>query len=301
MDKIINQFGDAWNMIVGKLSGWIESAIQLLPNIVLALIVMVITWLVVRYVQKYALKIMGRLSKNHAANRVLASVFAALFVLLMLMIVLDILHLDKALASLLAGAGVIGLAIGLALQEPLINLFSGFMMSFRDPFNIGDLVETNGYFGTIKEISLRATILTLPTGELVTIPNKLVIQNPFKNYSITGERKVEFQCGVAYDSDLEKVQETTVQTLSSLCTSGKENIDFFYTQFGDSSISFTVRFLLGKCTNADYLKTKSQAIIALKKAFDNEGIVIPFPIRTLELKDNNIRVRQLQPKQISDN
>jgi small conductance mechanosensitive channel len=301
MNTIFSEFGDAWNMILEKLSGWIENTIQLLPNIVLAVIVMILTWFMVRYVRKYALRIMARFSKNHAANRVIASVFAALFVLFMLLVVLDILHLDKALASLLAGAGVVGLAIGLALQEPLINLFSGFMMSLRDPFNIGDLVETNGYFGTIKEISLRATILTLPTGELVTIPNKLVIQQPFKNYSITGERKVEFHCGIAYDSDLERVKEVTVQALASLCETGKEGVDFFYTHFGDSSISFTVRFFPGECTNFDYLKTRSQAIIDLKKAFDKEEIVIPFPIRTLELKDKSIRVRQLQSQQINEN
>lgn len=96
----------------------------------------------------------------------------------MLFIVLGILGLDRALTSLLAGAGVVGLAVGLAVQEPLMNLFSGILMSTKSLYNVGDLIETNGYFGKIKKVNLRSTILEQVSGEEVLLPNKSIIHPP---------------------------------------------------------------------------------------------------------------------------
>ena len=199
---------------------------------------------------------------------------------------MSVLNLDQAVTSLLAGAGLIGLAVGLAFQEPIINTISGILMTFKKPYHAGDLIESNGILGTIQRIDLRSTYLKLLSGELVVIPNKSVIQSPLKNYTITGERRVEVKCGVSYSDDLEKVKKLAVQAIEEHVEYDTDReIQFFYEGFGDSSINFSLRFWISMCKQPDFLKAKSDAIIALKKTFDQQDVNIPFPIRTLDIRD----------------
>lgn len=296
------QFQTAWQNLIEKLSGWLDSAILLLPNLALGIIVMGIALLLSRFLSRYANKLIYRLTENRTVSNVASSVAVAVFMSVALFVVLGILNLDTALTSLLTGAGVVGLAIGLALQDPLVNLFSGVMMSVRKMYNVGDLVETNGYFGTIREITLRATILSLPTGEQVTISNKEVMQNPLTNYTVSGNRKVQIDCGVGYDDDLEKVERVAIQTIEDLYECREENIDFFFTSFGDSSINFRLRFACYKHKNVNFLKAKSSAIKAIKANFDKHGINIPYPIRTLDIPRQQLEtIKEINYADISQN
>jgi len=278
----MERFSEAWSSMWNKLDGWVEGIVLMLPNLIIAAVVMGVSIIIARLVSKYTQKLSFKFTHNKTVSSVISSVATALFVLISLFLVLSILNLDKALTSLLAGAGVIGLAVGLALQEPLVNLFSGVMMSIRTLFNIDDLVETNGYFGKIRKIDLRSTLIELPTGELLTIPNKEVLQDPLKNFTASGKRKVVVECGVSYGDDLEKVKKITLETVSKTINDDPENIDFYYTSFGDSSINFMLRFWRSDVTQPSILGAKSKVIMALKTAFDKNDISIPFPIRTLD-------------------
>lgn len=278
----MERFSGAWNGMWEKLDGWVEQIFLMLPNLLIAAVVMGVSIFLARYVSKYAKKLAYKFTHNKTVSSVISSVVTAVFGLVALFLILSILNLDKALTSLLASAGVIGLAVGLALQEPLMNLFSGVMMSVRELFNLDDLVETNNYFGKIKKIDLRSTLIELPTGELVTIPNKEVLQEPLKNYTASGKRKVVVECGVSYGDDLEKVKKITLETVSKTINDDPENIDFYYTSFGDSSINFMLRFWRNDVSQPSILGAKSEVIMAIKSAFDANDISIPFPIRTLD-------------------
>ncbi|MEM6967158.1 MAG: mechanosensitive ion channel family protein, partial [Bacteroidota bacterium] len=199
---------------------------------------------------------------------------------------------------LLGTAGVIGLAVGLALQDPLINLFSGVLMSVKDYYQVGDIIESNGYFGKIKKITLRSTVIDQPDGQEVIIPNKDVLQNPLKNYSHNGRRRIELDCGVAYGDDLEKVESIALEAINKSGLDFRESapIEFFYTEFGDSSINFRVRFWKNITSQGDYHKARHVAIKALKKAFDQNDITIPFPITTLDFGVvGGVRVDDIYP------
>jgi small conductance mechanosensitive channel len=90
-------------------------------------------------------------------------------------------------------------------------------------------------------------------------------------------------CGVGYSSNLEFVQKLTTETMESIFPQrGNEEVEFMFEEFGDSSINFVVRFWTDVTRNRDVLMAKNKAIIALKKAFDKNGINIPFPIRTID-------------------
>lgn len=214
----------------------------------------------------------------------------AITVLVGFFVALGIMDLDKVLTSVLAGAGVVGLAIGLALQGTLNNTFSGVILSFMPRLQLGDWVETNDYSGVVEDITLRNVTLRQADNNYVIVPNSNIVDSPFKNWSQTTRSRVFINCGVGYESDLEKVKELTLETLTSTFEQqSKEEIEFYYEGFGDSSINFVARFWAPVSKRRDMLIAQDKAIIAIKKAFDANDINIPFPIRTLDFGKNKFR------------
>lgn len=138
-------------------------------------------------------------------------------------------------------------------------------------------------FGTVKEIGLRATIIYDPKGQDVVIPNRLIFQNLYKHYTINGNRRIDLECGISYGDDLDKVEEISIASIKKIpyLQAGK-SVEFFYQEFGDSSINFVVRYWVNFKRQPDYLQAQSDGIKNLKKAYDQNGITIPFPIRTLD-------------------
>jgi small conductance mechanosensitive channel len=213
---------------------------------------------------------------------------------------LSVLQLDKAVTSILAGAGIAGLALAFAFQDIATNFISGIFISFRRPLHVGDVVKISNYMGKVEEINLRDTMIRTFQGQMVIIPNKDVFQNPIENYSLLGKRRMDLNIGVSYGDDLEKVKAVTldaVRNLDGLCED--EETSFFYQGFADSSITYLLRLWVNSPEQPAYLKMGSDAIIAIKKAYDKEGITLPFPIRTLDfgikggvpLKDMPVNVK----------
>lgn len=274
---------EAIERLSNKLQYWASELVLIFPNLIIAIIVLVIASYSTAFVKKNTKLIVSRFSHNTAVNNLFSGFVAVVYFLVALFLALNIMHLDKTVTSLLAGAGVAGLAIGLAFQDPLINTISGVMMSTKEPYQIGDLVETNGFMGYIKSLSLRFTSIETFDGQIVTIPNKLVIQKPLINYSILGRQRVVFTCGVPYNEDLEKVQEVIQVALEKYVDHHADKpIEVLYTNFGESSIQFRVHVWMDLSRQDNYLIVRSDAIKALKKGFDQNNISIPFPIRTLD-------------------
>ncbi|HBQ59085.1 MAG TPA: mechanosensitive ion channel protein MscS, partial [Balneolaceae bacterium] len=196
---------------------------------------------------------------------------------------LSILNLDGAVTSLLAGAGIIGLALGFAFQDIASNFISGVLLSIRHPFGIGDIIDTNGYFGTVQKLNLRNTVIRTPQGQIVYVPNKSVYENPFTNFTKTGMRRIDLECGVSYGDDLEKALKVAIEAIEGLDARDKsKDVELYYDSFGGSSVDFKLRFWIDFEVLPQYLGARSEAIIRLKKAFDENDIMIPYPIRTLD-------------------
>jgi len=139
---------------------------------------------------------------------------------------------------------------------------------------------------------------------MVVIPNKTILENPFKNYSLTTKMRITIECGIEYGADLEKVEALTKTTITDNFNQEKINkqVEFYFTEFGDSSINFICRFWVDSENALERLKAKSKAIIQIKKAFDKEGINIPFPMRTLEFVENNkLNIKEIAKQKISAN
>jgi len=190
------------------------------------------------------------------------------------------------------------LVIGLALQGTLSNLVSGVALSLRKNIRLGHWVETNGFAGEVMDIKLYYFILKEADNNMVIIPNKSINENPIKNYSLTTKMRIMIECGVGYESDLDLVEKLTKETIASSFDQIKraQDVEFFYTEFGGSSINFVCRFWVDSENSIEKLRATSKGIIEIKKAFDKEGINIPFPIRTLHF-DNKINILNGEQKE----
>lgn len=273
-----------------KMAGWLDKIILNLPNFILAIIVMVIFVYIAKYLVKFIRKLMVRRRVSGSLIDITCSFVKIIIISLGFFIALGVLDLNKVLTSVLAGAGVVGLAIGLALQGTLHNTFSGIILSFRPELEVGDWIETNDYAGEVQEVNLRNVVIKQSDNNLVVIPNVKIVENPFKNLSNTARSRVMVDCGVGYESNLEEVEKIAVRAIEEVfAQNGNEKVEFAYKEFGDSSINFVIRFWTDVSKQKDVLFATHKAILAIKKAFDANDINIPFPIRTLDFGKNKFR------------
>lgn len=267
--------------LLEKLIGWLDLLIVNLPNIILAVLVFSLAYYISRKVSTWSTKILSSKIKQSSIRNLIANLVSIIIVVIGIFLALGILNLDKALNSLIAGAGVAGLAVGLALQGTLANTFAGISLALKNVINIGDFIETNGYSGTVEDINLRHTQLKTADNNIVIIPNSIVSDNPFKNYGLTRDVRINIECGVGYESDLDKVEEISKEVIAKSFSYRSNEIEFHYLSFGDSAINFQMRFWVLATENITLLKAKSEAIKLLKARYDKEGINIPYPITTL--------------------
>ncbi len=276
--------------IYDKLADWLDSIILNLPNFILAVLVFIVFIFIAKYVSKILNRLLLRRKIQHSVRDISIRILKLVIISFGFFIALGLLNLDKLLTSILAGAGVVGLAIGLALQGTLSNTVSGVILSFLPEIQIGDWVETNGYAGEVLEVNLRNIVIKQNDNNHVVIPNTKIVEDAFKNFSRTKRSRVMLTCGVGYESDLEKVQEITTEAISKIFKQkGNEQVEFAYEGFGDSSINYVIRFWTDCTKQRDILFAKHKAILAIKKAYNEHDINIPFPIRTLDFGKNKFR------------
>lgn len=284
---LFNLFGLEFDLkpLFEELQGWWAGFLSMLPNILLATIIACIGYAVTRFLKKYFNKISRKLVNDYKLASLISTLMTILVVSVFTLLILSVLQLDGAVNKIVAGAGVVGLAVGLAFQDPILNFFSGVILTVRSLFRVGDLIEVDGYFGKVKEITLRHTSIETLQGQDVMIPNKIVAQNPLKNYDLLRKRRVDIACGVSYGDDLAKVKEITIKAIKDKIAHDKrKDIQLFFNEFGGSSVNYTLRFWLdqNKTGQADFLAAQSDAIMAIMTAYNENDIMIPFPIRTLD-------------------
>lgn len=267
-----------------KMVGWFDTAVALLPNLLVALVILFIAYAVGAVISRVMHKIFSKSIDSEAVANLFTTIIKIVVLALGFFTALELVGLQKAVVSLLAGAGIIGLAIGFAFQDLAENFLAGLLMGIRKPFETGHLIQSNDQFGFIQKLNLRNTILRNFSGQIIYIPNKEVFKTVLINYSKSGERRIELAVGVSYGEDLKNVTEVIKDAIGGLdFLKSDKPVDVFAMEFGDSSINFSVRYWIeypdGK---AGYFTAIDQGIKAIKAAFDEKDILIPFPIRTLD-------------------
>lgn len=277
-------FSQAPGLIYAELSLWIRNAIRYLPELAVAILLLVFFTFLSRWLSRGMVRGLTRVSDNQSLVNLTGAVVRVVVVAVGLFIALGILGLDKTVTSLLAGAGVIALAVGFAFQDLTANFISGTMIAVAQPIQVGDTVETNGFMGKVLDIKLRSVMIDNGQGQTVEIPSKDVFQKPITNYSRIGQRRIELVAGVSYIDDLAKAQQVAITAVSELpFVLPDHSIELHYRNFADANVQFMLWFWINPVLTSPQ-QALSEAIIAVKRAFDEHQILIVFAGQTFDLK-----------------
>ncbi|WP_334062435.1 mechanosensitive ion channel family protein [Alteromonas genovensis] len=279
----IPRIDDVYKLLTGKLETWMESAITILPNIVVALFIAIAFGFIARIVGNVAGTVMRRTFESRQIAGLLTSIVKSLVLIAGIFIALDFVGLKGTVTSLLAGAGIIGLAIGFAFQDMTENFIAGIAMGIRKPFEIGDVIKAEGVFGNVKSINLRNTLVETFYGQLEVIPNKILFRNILTNYSTLGKRRIEVPVGISYADDIEKAGKVIVEAMKDKeYVIIKDETAVYAESFGDSSINLVLWFWISYPGEHGFMGVRHDAVCTVKTVLEENDILIPFPIRTLD-------------------
>ena len=185
-------------------------------------------------------------------------------------------------ASLVAAIGVIGIAIGLALQGSLSNLAWGVLLILFRPFRIGDYVDAGGASGTVESISLMHTVLVLADNREAVIPNTKVGTDIIINYNRRGTRRAQMQVGIGYGDDIGRaLQILRDMLIADARVLAEPAPAVFVAGLGDSAVNLTV---WAWARRSDWWPLQQDLPRRVKETLDAAGISIPFPQRELTLR-----------------
>ncbi|MBB5319681.1 mechanosensitive ion channel family protein [Marinobacter oulmenensis] len=265
----------------GQASQWMDQAMSLVllyaPKVVLAIITLIIgLWLIKRFVSVLDSRL-GK--KDPTLNKFLCGLISAILKILLLISVASMVGI--ATTSFVAIIGAAGLAVGLALQGSLANFAGGVLILLFKPFKVGDTIEAQGYLGAVDEISILYTIVNTFDNRRIVIPNGSLSNATLVNVSIYDKRRCDMTFGIGYGDDIDKAKailkrlmEEDERSLSDpaprICVAG----------LGDSSVDLMFRVWVPTDELWPYYWEMQEKV---KKAFDAEGISIPFPQRDVHM------------------
>ncbi len=266
-----NTWGQAGERLVGR-------AVDFLPSLGAAVLILLVFFVLYRVSHRL---LHGVLRRTHADPAVLEiALKLTKFILFAFGVVMAAGQLGFQIASVLAGLGIVGLAVGLAAQDTLANLVAGITILWDRPFRIGDNVTVAGTFGTVQEIGLRTTrILTNDKIDAI-LPNKTIINEKIMNHTRTPQLRLGIPVGIGYGEDIgeaRRVLAAAVAEHPGVLADPPPKV--VVTQLGDSAVVLEVRVWLAN----PHLETevKVDLIERVKTTLDEAGIEMPFPTRSV--------------------
>jgi small-conductance mechanosensitive channel len=233
-------------------------------------------------------KLLGRALEKMASERIGKHVGkvggrVVYYVVLFLALLFALSILNIKLATVLAAAGVLTIAIGFAAQTSLGNMISGLMLLGDRPFQVDDFIEVEDKSGFVVSIDLLSTKLRTLDNTLVRIPNETLIKSTVRNVTRYSIRRLDIDVGVTYSDDLELTHKVLQDVARKEILVLEEPRPVVLAQrFGDSSIDFTLRVWVPR---KQFLAARSNLVKSIKRTFDEHGITIAFPHRTLYIAE----------------
>lgn len=265
----------------GRASEWVDQGIAMVmtyaPKVLLAIITLVIgLWLINRFVNVLDAKL-GK--KDPTLNKFLCGLISAILKILLLISVASMVGI--ATTSFVAIIGAAGLAVGLALQGSLANFAGGVLILIFKPFKVGDAIEAQGYLGSVREISILYTIIDTFDNRRIVIPNGSLSNASLTNLSAYETRRCDMKFGIGYDDDIDKAKAICKRLIEEDERALKDPAPLIVVGgLGDSSVDLTVRAWTKSSDLWPFYWDMQERV---KKAFDAEGISIPFPQRDVHM------------------
>ncbi|KAA8983451.1 MULTISPECIES: mechanosensitive ion channel family protein [Gammaproteobacteria] len=248
-------------------------AMNYLPQLLLAVITLVVgLWLINRFVTALDRKLTA---KDPTLGRFVTGLVSILFKIILLISVASMVGI--ATTSFIAVLGAAGLAVGLALQGSLANFAGGVLILIFKPFKVGDVIEAQGFLGTVKEIQILYTVVDTFDNRQVVMPNASLSNASLTNYSAYPNRRVDMTIGISYTDDIQKAREVIQKTLATDERILRDPEPMIVVgDLGDSSVDLKVRIW---ANGDDLWFCYWHMLEQIKVAFDQNGITIPYPQR----------------------
>jgi small-conductance mechanosensitive channel len=263
-----------------------EDLSHLLQNIILVIIILSVTWLLTNIATGFLELYAGRFKDAIPQTTIFKNLTKIVIITIGFLIILQTLGIS--ITPILTALGVGGLAVALALQDTLSNLFSGLHIILSKQVKTGDYIKLeSGEEGYVVDITWRNTTIRMLANNIVIVPNSKLASIIITNFCLLEKAmSLLIQVGVSYDSDLKKVERVTIDVAREVMETVAGGVAEFepfirYHTFDDSSINFTVILRAREFVN-QYL-VKHEFVKRLHERYKKEGIEIPFPIRTVYL------------------
>lgn len=261
-----------------------RSVLAALPELVIAILILVITWMFTRLIDRMLSPVIQRIKLRDSLIELFRK-FANLIVWITGILIAGIIVVPGfSASSVLAALGLGSVAIGFAFKDIFENFLAGILILMREPFRLGDVIECNGYEGVVEKITIRDTHIRMGDTQRVVMPNATLFKEPVIVRTDLPHRRVSVICGIAYEVDIDVARRVILAAISDLPSIIKEMpIRVIAKEFGDSSVNLEIGWSAGSGP-LDVLLSKDEIITAVKRALDDAGIEIPFPQRVITLK-----------------
>ena len=256
---------------------YIDKAIEMImeygPQLVLAIVVLIIGFIIANKLVKISSKLMEKRGTDPSLRPFITGLINVLLKALILISVADMVGIET--TSFVAIIGAAGLAVGLALQGTLANFAGGVLILIFKPYKIDDLIEAQGHTGSVKEIQIFVTILLTPENKTVIIPNGAISNGSITNYTKEGKIRVDLTIGIAYNADLKTAKRVLTEVMQNHPKVLKNPAPFVgIAELGDSAVNLAVR---PYCEPGDYWDVYFDIYEAGKEILDANNVEIPFP------------------------
>ncbi|MFQ6115634.1 MAG: mechanosensitive ion channel family protein [bacterium] len=265
-----------------------QEAKHIIQNIFLALVAVTVCYVLLKVIDAFAAYFKPRVERTESKlDDHLLPLFrsASKTFVIVVTILLVIQNWGYNITSLLAGLGIGGIAIALAAQQTLSNIFGAITIFVDQPFHVGDAVSIEGCTGSIESIGLRSTRLRTFDGTLVTIPNSVIANTKIDNWNARPTRRTTFTIGVTYDTSYEKLQKA-VQILREVMAAHPSTANYraYFNSYGDFSLNILAHHYCKYLNYEEYLRCLEEINFEIKKRFEEDGIEFAFPTQTLYVK-----------------
>lgn len=274
MNKILNT-------VISSLRELLGSSIKILPAILAALVIIMLTRYVAQFLRSLSEQLAKKTFKSRSLQLLVAKITYVTTWIVGILLACVLAFPGLRLGDLVAALGLSSVAIGFAFQDIFKNFLSGILILIQEPFRINDQIIVDEYEGTVERIDIRTTKIRTYTGEKILMPNSKVFTSAVRVRTAYENRRTDLAVGVDYNTSLPKAKEilqNTITQVEGVLDYPDPEIDLV--GFGDSSIDLIVRYWTTP-RQPTVRQVQTRAIIAIKKAFDQANISIPYPIRTV--------------------
>ncbi|MEO6408617.1 MAG: mechanosensitive ion channel family protein [Burkholderiaceae bacterium] len=262
-------------MAVERIDAWIDGATRMLPNIAVGLVVMLVFWGLGRVAQKLVRRA-GTRSDRPNLGEMLGGFVKWLVLLLGFLLAATIIIPSLKPGDLVSGLGVSSVAIGFAFKDILQNWLAGLLILIRQPFEINDQIEINGYEGTVERIETRATIIKTYDGQRIVVPNSDIYTHAVTVKTAHDRRRSQYDVGIGYGDGIEHARQVLIDAVSSVTEVLSEPKPEALTwDLAASWVTIRVRWWT-ESRRADVVQVQAKVLTAIKLALDEAGIDMPY-------------------------